>query len=204
MIASVLRLGRADCKELKIGDAYSIHKAVYSLFPKVDEQTRDFLYADKGGDFNSRQILILSHRAPQIPKHGTVESKKIGSDFLEHDLYAFTVKLNPTKRDKNSGKTIAVRGDKSLGISDVQALSEWFIKKGPSLGFEVDASHLQVQEIGVQSFVKGEQTMTHGQATFVGKLKVCDRSLFIQSFKNGIGRAKSFGFGLFQIVPLQA
>ena len=49
MIASALRLNRADCKALDIKDAYSLHRVVYSLFPKPDDQSRDFLYADKGG-----------------------------------------------------------------------------------------------------------------------------------------------------------
>ena len=49
---------------------------------------------------------------------------------------------------------------------------------------------------------KGDQLITHGAATFLGKLNVMDRVKFIKSFKEGIGRAKGFGFGLLQIVPL--
>lgn len=64
MIASVLKLNRADCKALKITDAYSIHRVVYELFPG---ESRDFLFADKGGDFKSRQILILSEHSPEAP-----------------------------------------------------------------------------------------------------------------------------------------
>jgi CRISPR system Cascade subunit CasE len=37
----------------------------------------------------------------------------------------------------------------------------------------------------------------------VGKLSVTDRELFKKGFQQGLGRAKSFGFGLLQIVPLQ-
>jgi CRISPR system Cascade subunit CasE len=37
---------------------------------------------------------------------------------------------------------------------------------------------------------------------FIGKLKVTDRIKFKESFRKGIGRAKGFGFGLFQIVPI--
>ena len=45
--------------------------------------------------------------------------------------------------------------------------------------------------------------VTHNSASFVGKLKVMDRAKFQESFRKGIGRAKGFGFGLFQIIPLQ-
>jgi CRISPR system Cascade subunit CasE len=193
MIASVLRLSRSDCKALNITDAYSIHRVVYDLFPG---ESRDFLFADKGGDFNLRQILILSERNPATPQHGEVESKRIPESFLDHEHYGFEVTLNPTKRDKQTGKTIAIRGSENL--------HQWLFKKAPSLGFEIQAESLEIRHAGVQTFDLGDgNVVTHNSASFVGKLKVTDREKFRSSFSKGIGRAKGFGFGLFQIVPLQ-
>ncbi len=193
MIASALRLTRSDCQALKITDAYSIHRVVYELFPG---ESRDFLFADKGGDFNARQILILSERTPETPQYGEIESKTIPDSLLEHNDYGFEVTVNPTIRDSKSGKTIAIRGS--------QNLLQWFLKKAPSLGFEIHEETLEVRHAGVQSFDLGDgKTVTHNSATFVGKLKVTDRGKFHDSFLKGIGRAKGFGFGLFQIVPLQ-
>ena len=193
MIASVLKLSRSDCKELKITDAYSIHRVVYELFPG---ESRDFLFADKGGDFNARQVLILSERSPEITKYGEIQTKRIPDSFLEHEHYGFEVTLNATKREKTSGKTVAIRGRENL--------QQWFLKKSPSLGFEVLPNSLELRHIGVQTFDLGEsKVVTHNTATFVGKLKVIDRVKFKESFHKGIGRAKGFGFGLFQIVPIQ-
>ena len=191
MIASVLRLSRSDCQAFKITDAYSIHRVVYGLFPG---ESRDFLFADKGGDFHARQILILSERIPEAPKFGKIESKTVPDSLLEHDDYGFEVTVNPTIRDSKSGKTVAIRGN--------QNLLQWFLKKAPSLGFEIHADTLEVRHAGVQLFDLGEgKTVTHNSATFMGKLKVTDRGKFHDSFRKGIGRAKGFGFGLFQIVP---
>lgn len=193
MIASVLRLNRSDCKALKITDAYSIHRVVYALF---SGESRDFLFADKGGDFKSRQILILSERSPETPPFGVIESKPISDRFLEHDHYGFEVTLNPTKRDKQTGKTIAIRGRENL--------HQWFLGKAPSLGFEIQAESLEIRHAGVQTFDLGNgKIVTHNCATFIGKLQVTDRAKFQNSFRKGIGRAKGFGFGLFQIIPLQ-
>lgn len=193
MIASVLRLSRSDCKALKIIDAYSIHRVVYDLFPG---ESRDFLFVDKGGDFHARQILILSDRSPEIPQYGEIQSKLIADSFLEHDNYGFEVTLNPTKRDKQTGKTDAIRGRENL--------HQWFLGKEPSLGFEIQAESLEIRHAGVQTFDLGNgKIVTHNSASFVGKLKVTDRVKFQQSFRKGIGRAKGFGFGLFQIIPLQ-
>ena len=199
MIASVLKLTRADCKALKLEDAYSVHRIVYSLFPKQDGETRDFLFADKGGDWDCRKILILSERNPDTPQFGEISSKEIPDSYLQCDYYGFEVVINPTQRNGPTKKTMPVKG--------MENLHKWFIQKGPSLGFDVDPASLQVGHIGVQSFEKVSEgkkmTQTHGSATFTGKLKVLDRAVFMQSFKLGIGRAKGFGFGLLQLVPIQ-
>lgn len=196
MIASVLKLNRADCRALKLEDAYSIHRIVYSLFPKQDNETRDFLFADKGGDWNCRQVLILSERKPASPEFGEIESREIPESFLRWDNYGFEVIVNPTQRNGPSKKTTPIRG--------IDNLHKWFIRKAPALGFEVEPESLQVTRIGVRRFDKNiEERITHGSATFIGKLKVIDRQAFIKSFKQGIGRAKGFGFGLLQIVPIQ-
>jgi CRISPR system Cascade subunit CasE len=82
-------------------------------------------------------------------------------------------------------------------------LIEWFCLKSEAWGFITDRESLQIQSTGVQTFDKQNGQVTQNTVTFVGKLKVSDRSLFIKSFEQGIGRGKSFGFGLLQIVPLQ-
>jgi len=191
MIASVLRLNRSDCKALKIIDAYSIHRVVYDLFPG---EHREFLYADKGGDFNERVILILSAVEPKKPTFGEVNTKEVPNNFLDSDYFAFQVVLNPTKREKASGKTVAVIGRDNL--------HQWVIKKAPTYGFEIEPESLEVRHIGVQSFLRDGKTITHNSATFLGKLKVIDKAKFQESFHKGVGRAKGFGFGLMQIVPI--
>lgn len=199
MIASVLKLKRADCKALRLEDAYSVHRAVYSLFPKRDGETRDFLFADKGGDWSCRQILILSERRPELPAFGEISSREIPDSYLTWDCYGFEVVLNPTRRNGPSKKTMPVKGAENL--------HNWFIQKAPLLGFEVDAKSLQVGQVGVKKFstlTEGKKVVqTYGSATFTGKLKVIDREAFIHSFKHGVGRAKGFGFGLLQVVPIQ-
>jgi CRISPR system Cascade subunit CasE len=204
MIASVLKLNRSDCKALKITDPYSIHRTVYSLFPKDGDRERDFLFADKGGDFNVRRILILSKRPPLQPEYGTVESKEIPESFFNWDTYGFEIRLNPTKREKNSGKIVPVQGtEKQESYIKKEKLLEWFCVKSENWGFNTDKNSLQIQSTDVQAFEKGNSQVTQNSATFIGKLQVKNRSLFIKSFEEGIGRGKSFGFGLLELVPLR-
>lgn len=201
--ASVLRLSRADMKTLNIKDAYALHKVVYGLFEDVrtDAQklasiSSGIVYADKSGDFTVRQILMLSDRRPhQTPQFGSVETKPIQADFLAHDRYGFEVTLNPTRRDKQTGKIIPIKGRDDV--------ANWFTARAPvSWGFNVNPDTLQIGQMSVQSFAKNSQTVTHGSATLKGELAVMDRARFIESFTQGIGRGRAFGFGLLQIVPL--
>ena len=60
---------------------------------------------------------------------------------------------------------------------------------------------LQINEIGVQTFKKGS-TIVHGYAHFWAIQSNTTHKF--NAFQNGIGRAKSFGFGLLQIVPLHS
>lgn len=194
MFLSMLELSIYDCRALDIKDAYSIHRVVYSLFPKIEGDTRDFLFADKGGDARGRKILILSERNPLQPEHGELLVKPVPDVFLTCDSYAFEIILNPVKRDSKSSSLIPISRDD---------LPEWFSSKAPSLGFEIVKGTLTVKVNSVQRFKKDNAEVIHSSATFVGQLKVIDRPLFIKSFKEGIGRAKGFGFGLLQLMPIR-
>lgn len=203
--ASVLSLSRADIKTLGIKDAYALHRVVYGLFEDVRSDTEKqasipsgIVYADKGGDFNTRQILLLSNRKPhQTPQFGQVQTKAIHAGFLMHSRYAYEITLNPGKREKSTGKVVPIRGR--------EAIEQWFKERAPaSWGFSVNPDNLQTEKITVQVFEKGGKAVTHGSATLKGELTVTDRESFSQSFTQGIGRGRAFGFGLLQIVPLLA
>ena len=206
LIASVLHLDRRASKALRITDPYSLHRVVYSLYEDVRtveeknaSQTSGILYADQGGDFHSRQILLLADRMPAEcidGQYGHVQSKPITDSFLEHDRYRFKVILNPTRRDNASGKLLPVKGREAIG--------DWFCQRAlQSWGFRVSPEHLQVGRVDVLCF-KGKQQhpITVAQAHIQGQLKVTDRAQFHNSFVRGIGRARTFGCGLLQIVPL--
>ena len=163
LYASVLRLSRSDVKDLKITDAYSLHRVVYGLYSDVRDQQQKLasipsgiLYADKGGDFHHRLIVLLADRPPDpTPIYGKVETRQILDGFLNHQRYAFTVTVNPCKRDKQTGKVIAVRGR--------EAVRDWFIERAEkSWGFKVNLINLQINELAVQSFIKDGLTITHG------------------------------------------
>jgi len=219
LIASVLNLSRRDIKTLRLTDPYSLHRVVYSLFEDVRtpsekqaSQASGILYADQGGDFQGRKVLILSNRPPStevflsnqqsFSNNNTPmesvheESKPLPAGYLDKDEYQFQVTVNPTKRDNVSRKLVPIRGR--------IAVAEWFKDRAEkNWGFQVITPHLQVNRIEVQRFQdKKSRPVTLGQAHLHGKLKVIDREQFQHSFTRGIGRGRSFGCGLLQLVPL--
>jgi len=202
MFASLLTLSRADLKTLQVTDGYSIHRVVYNLFDDVrtEEEKRvsvpsGLLYVDKGGDFNKREILIVSDRPPKKTGVGILQSKTIDEAFLNHTRYRFEVVINPTKRESKTGKLIALRGR--------QAIADWFTAKAPaSWGFTVKSESFLVEEMWINQFKKSDHHVIHSGARLSGELLVQDHALFVMSFKRGIGRGRAFGFGLLQITPL--
>ncbi len=206
MVASVLHLDRPAMKALRISDVYSLHRVVYSLYEdirgpesKQASEPSGILYADQGGDYKGRKILMLANRAPMTAvegRHVEVQSRPIPSDFLGHQQYRFKVMVNPTRRDSTSRKLLPVRGREAVG--------QWFVERATtSWGFSVATEHLQVDKIEVQQFKdKERRQVTIAQAHVQGLLCVTDRAQFKRSFTQGIGRARAYGCGLLQIVPL--
>lgn len=207
---SALHLDRAAIKALKITDAYSLHRVVYSLFPDVRSEHEKnshiqsgIVYADQGGVFEGyqpvRKVLMVSDRQPTAQVnggYGQVMCKSVAADFLGYNRYRFKVQVNPVRKDKRTGKRMAIKGR--------EATRQWFIERAPkSWGFEIDPLHLQVDAIDVVQFSgKDQHQITVGKAHLQGVLNVTNHAQFMHSFKHGIGKARAFGCGLLQIVPL--
>jgi CRISPR system Cascade subunit CasE len=206
MIASVLWLDRRAVRALRITDPYALHRVVYSLYEdvrtdadKVGSRSSGILYADHGGDYRGRKVLMLADRPPQERVHGVhgkVQSKPVPDGFLSRHRYRFKVIVNPTRRDSASRQLVAVRGREAIG--------EWFVARGlSSWGFVVDPQRLQVDRVEVRAFQGKEgHRITIAQAQVQGVLDVSDTERFRQSFFQGIGRGRAFGCGLLQIVPV--
>ncbi len=206
LVASVLYLGRNDIRTLKVTDAYSLHRVVYSLFTDIRSEkekqsslSSGIQWADDGGNALERRILLLSNRHPGKTVQGRqvrIESKFIPETFTSYDHYHFEVIVNPTRRDNASRRLVPVKGE--------AAIREWFAKRSrQSWGFAPDESSLQVKNIHVLKFKgKNNQEISLAQACVQGRFAVTDRGSFEQSFALGIGRGRAFGCGLLRIVPM--
>lgn len=204
MFLTQLKLSVQDVTNLRIKDDYAVHKIVYSFFRKEDGNR--ILYVDKGFRKEYRVLWILSQTEPQI-SFGEFETRSVSEDFLNHKRYTFEILLNPVKKSKELGKLVPVRApskDDRKNQPQKDDLLDWFRQKAEQNGFAAGPD-LQYTVKPVQKFSqknKKEQTVFHNNVLFSGTLTVTDPERFRAAFENGIGKAKAFGFGLLQLVPI--
>lgn len=191
----------ADAARRRLSDRYRWHQEIWKAFPDVPEgTTQDHLFRL---DFHPAQIIlwILSSGEPKPLDWGRWETKEVNKSFLSHSRYEFALCANPTvmrvvrledgSRKKNGRRTT---------IYSEEELKEWLAQKGEKNGFRVEQSLCDppVKDY----FYKGKQSGVHARVDFRGILSVTDADRFASAWKNGIGSAKAFGFGLLLLKPI--
>jgi CRISPR system Cascade subunit CasE len=207
LYASLLVLDRRAIRKLRITDPYSLHRVVYGLFEdirrveeKVSSRPSGIVYADQGGDFQVRRILILSNRPPREPlpeDSCRLESREIPESLFNFLRFRFKVMINPGRRNNRTRRIEPVRGRDEIAA--------WFCERAVSnWGFTVVPEHLQVEDTEILRFTgRNRNRITLARTTLQGVLEVTDTGRFRAAFAAGLGRGRAFGCGLLQIVPLQ-
>lgn len=209
-----------------IWDNYLWHKRLWEdCFPNAPSAKRDFLTRvdQLEGAF---RIWILAQRKPLRPQWCPPESfalKEIAVSFLSHRYYAFDLRANPVKtivRRGPRGETLLRpngkrKNGKRIPLVKHDEVRAWLERKGKvrcrdqetgldvAGGFRiVDEKPLEVSPMVKNHFRKKAQSSYHGGVQFRGTLEVTDAERFIETYRSGIGSAKSFGFGLLLLAPV--
>ncbi len=139
--------------------------------------------------------------------------------FIPGSIYAFRIEINPTIKSgkhripdskhegKSQGKRVSLTWDSS--ITPDEAIKNWFSTKAVSHGFDVlDAELISLGwKTGIKPLSGSRSKATEEQksimkfrtALLTGTLRVTDPAMFAHAFRQGIGSAKSFGFGLLSL-----
>lgn len=187
---------KRDILSQGISDLYDWHQALWKAFPGHDGERRSFLFRvdEKEKCF---QIFLLSKLPVSKPNWGYWETKEISDSFLSHDKYRFKLRANPTKKSNkgdNKGKRV--------GLYKEAELQGWLERKASQAGFKTEnfAVTKPVNEFFTK---KGEKKNKLNRVDFEGILEVIDRKKFKTAFNEGIGSAKSLGFGMLIIAPIK-
>jgi len=169
-----------------LGSVYEMHRTVLSGFgkdPKV-------LYRLEVG-----YLLILSSKKPSynVDYFEDVETKKYNMQYKKDQSLAFRMRCNAVKRSKDTGKYYPVIEEDKLKV--------WLDKRATDNGFEVVrlVSSCEDPEISYKKIGDKEIKQTHHSVLMNGIIKIIDEEKFIHALQSGIGRARSYGFGLLSV-----
>jgi len=208
-----------------VWDSYGWHQKLWECFPDASDAKRDFLTRidPLEGAF---RLWILARRKPERPQWCAADNfalKEIADSFLSHRYYAFDLRANPVKtivQRASSGETLYKangkrKSGKRVPLVKQDDLRQWLIQKGKvrcrdqATGLDVLGGFRIVEEMPLEispmiesHFRKKGQAGYHGGVQFRGTLEVTDRDRFIETYQSGIGSAKSFGFGLLLLAPI--
>jgi CRISPR system Cascade subunit CasE len=190
---------------LKIRDSYDWHQKIWQAFGGRDGAARDFLIrVDQKED--AHRVLILSQTQPTKPDWCPTDcfgTKHIPPDYFSHESYRFSLLANPTKKlrvDNPDGSR--KKNGRRVPITQREDLIQWLQRKGEAGGFVFDHEAIRTIPRGREFFHKAGAHGTHTAVEFQGTLNVLDKTLFLQTVRQGIGSAKAFGFGLLALTPL--
>jgi CRISPR system Cascade subunit CasE len=189
-----------------VPDSYGWHQRLWACFPGQPDRKRDFLTRIDGLEGGFR-LWLLSPSRPVCPDWcppGQFAVKEIAESFLSHRYFAFSLRVNPVKClvQRNDQGDRERRG-KRVPLVKPDELRAWIDRKAEQSGFRIVTDlPLEIGPMVKTHFRKRDQAACHGGVDFRGVLEVTDRSKFKTTYLSGIGSAKSFGFGMLLLAPV--
>ncbi len=214
-----------------IADVGQLHKTISHAFPELPPDSEFFnhygiLYrVDINQKTGVPSVLVQSNTKPdweylmEKDKYllSPPDCKPVSDQYStlhEGQTLVFRLRANVTK--KIDTKTLSDgkrRNGKRVPLRTSEEQIKWLARKGNEGGFEIlevsvdkdvyDIRIMPERDIEFEKKNKAkEHKVTYGSILFEGRLKITNSELFRQTLINGIGSAKSFGFGLLSIAPV--
>ena len=195
-VLSRIRIDHQATAQRHLNDSYAWHKALWKAFPETERRNFLFRVEPHSSGF---LVYLLSENKPENQSWGYWESKAVDDTFLSHSHYRFQLCANPTVKRRIEGRKNGTR----TAICDSEELKSWLMRKAEQGGFAVEKETLRISPAINQPFRKSGKNGNHKRVEFQGILRVTDSEPFQETFKNGIGSAKAFGFGLLVLQPIK-
>lgn len=156
-------------------DEYRLHQAIYARFS--GSEGRRFIYAPL------RELEAVLVRG-DIDEGQAVKIPPLGAECD----FALRAAISVHRRDGR--REMIHRGD-------TVRRAEWLRRRGSENGFEV--LHANVEHYAAR--ISRGEGFTLDATRFLGRLRVTDTKSFSNALRNGIGKAKAFGFGTIVLIP---
>lgn len=181
---------------------YEMHRTILRAFPVFDHDAERVLFRLDGENINV--LLVQSTMKPDwdplvqmenyLAKHPSVKTYE-ELLFVKGQLLRFQLRANAVKRDKSTGKRVAL-------VKDDDRV-QWLERKGKDHGFSLVESMASSHNSNWRQFtmpVQGQRKRaTVNMVDFQGVLRVENPELLNLAIRNGVGPAKGLGCGLFAV-----
>lgn len=212
MYVTQIVLDKAIAAQQRLYGLYEWHQEVWKMFPGRPRDNRDFL-TRLDSEERAFRFTVLSAVKPQKPDWCAQDwwrEKEIPQTFFEQKRYLFKVMANPTRtlsrRDPAGNKK---KHGSHYAITKPDELKVWILNKSKQYGFFIlDNPRLEISPPVFHRLYKEDKKLQkeyEGEIVgveFKGGLEVNDRESFMRTLRNGIGRARGFGFGMLVIKPI--
>lgn len=188
-----------NAKKRNLYDEYSFHKLIYSQFPisRSEEDISNslssgFLWHHNNNNHNGHTLIAVSDRPAIATLDVKVESKQLNDSYFGFKQYRFQILVNPMYQDSKTKKRYA--------YTKHEDITQWFQRTSAKSGFE--PAEINIDLIKTSRIKKNGAWIKLVTANISGTIIIKDHEKFKETFFKGYGRAKSFGCGLLQIIPI--
>jgi CRISPR system Cascade subunit CasE len=192
-----------------LSNIHNLHRSIMQAFPDIEppsDEGQKRVRADWQILFrlepDSNVLLVQSELEPDWGKlpssYFSQQQCKLFQPEIEQfpidRLLRFRLKANPSKRDKETRKTV--------GLYYQPDQEAWFRRQAAQNGFSVEGLDIAPAANLWGEKAKGQSPIKIHTALFQGVLKVQDPALFVKGVRQGIGKGKSYGCGLLSVQRL--
>lgn len=179
----------------KLRDIYELHQLLWKGFDVGDKkQQRDFLFRAERKPAKQAEILVQSQTRPNwepVFSPRTFAVKSYEPVFKAGQRFFFLIQVSGSVAKSNGPGTQPRRVP--LPWSQYES---WFKSQGEKRGFEV-LNLTRLGEVFASSYAKKRVSIAGQKLS--GVLTVTKPDAFEQSYRQGIGRGKGFGFGMLSL-----
>lgn len=220
-------LGRGRLLQLASSDVYSHHRMLWKLFPEAGD--RPFLFrqefeSDAGIEHpivGRQMFYVLSSEEP-VPQPGLMdcETKLFEPKLREGQQLAFRLRANPVVARKTAGGDRSKRHDVLMDAKRTAKMDG--VDAPDQIQAQMDAAAktwladpVRAERAGYRLLVDPElnayrqhafrrrgREVRFSSVDYTGLLEVTNAERFHCSLRNGIGRSRAFGCGMWMIRPV--
>lgn len=148
---------------------------------------------------NQKAIYVLSDKAPIInnccDNAFSIQTKHINDSFYNYKYYAFNVRCNPIKR----------YGNKEKAVLDKEDIFLWLNNQFKKFNCSIYSNKVSLDSIEAKRINLRGKCMNFilNTCEISGVLCANDAANIKSLLQHGVGRAKTYGYGLVQLIPIK-